>query len=97
MRIRGWTQNSIGGAPTFQEAQHIIFPNFTKKLVTPLDPPLVILIRALTEHKQSITSNYRQLWLPNYRMSVAVSNIVEVSVKKNYTVNSVCVDDWTAK
>ena len=29
-----------------------------------------------------ITSNYRQIWRPNYGMSLLVSNIAEVSMNK---------------
>ena len=44
-----------------------------------------------------VTSKYRQILRPNYRMSAAVSSIVEVSIDKLALSISVCVSDWTAE
>ena len=53
----------------------------------------------LNEHCSlaSIASNYLQIWVPNYRMSFAVSSIVSGVCEQKSTVHSVPVDDWTAE
>ena len=44
-----------------------------------------------------ITSIYRQLWPPYWRISIVVSSIVEESMNKIVLRIRVDVDDWTAE
>ena len=44
-----------------------------------------------------ITRNYRQIWCPNYRMNLAVSSSVEVSMDNIAFWIRARVADWTAE